>query len=193
MKKRVEARKEALAKLITTVSEAVQPILRFAKIHAEPFILESLPVRDKNIMCSFIEKVPFLLSELFDRCFENIPSQTKIFSFHRNVIECFNKNKHYKGLEFGRQFQLGRLEGNFIYSIPNDSIRMPDANSFKKMLMQHIMLFQTPIESIATDKGYYSKENEKIALDFGVKAVGIPRPIRKLKNAPDNPISPKYL
>ena len=70
---------------------------------------------------------------------------------------------------------------------------MPDANSIKKMLMQHIMLFQTPIESIATDKGYYSKENEKIALDFGIKAVGIPKPIRKLKNAPDNPIFPKYL
>jgi len=115
LKKRVEARKKALARLWAAVTEAVQPILRFAKIHAEPFILESIPVRDKNMMCSFIEKVPFLLSELFDRCFENSPSQTKIFSFHRNAIECFNKNKHYKGLEFGRQFQLGRLEGNFIY------------------------------------------------------------------------------
>ena len=41
------------------------------------------------------------------------------------------------------------------------------------MVVQHIELFQTPIESIGTDKGYYSKDNEKLALDFGVKAVAI--------------------
>ena len=49
------------------------------------------------------------------------------------------------------------------------------------------------IESIGTDKGYYSKDNEKLALDFGVKAVAIQRPNRKLNNAPDNPISQEQL
>lgn len=85
------------------------------------------------------------------------------------------------------------MGGNFVYSIPNDLIRMPDAASLKKMVVQHIELFQTPIESIGTDKGYYSKDNEKLALDFGIKAVAIQKPNRKLNNAPDNPISKEQL
>jgi transposase, IS5 family len=121
------------------------------------------------------------LSELFDRCYENALRNSKIFSFHRHAVDCFNKNKHNRGLEFGRQFQIGRVGGNFVYSIPNNSIRMPDAASLKNMVVQHIETFQTPIESIGTDKGYYSKENEQLALDFGVKAVAIQKPQRKLK------------
>ena len=61
------------------------------------------------------------------------------------------------------------------------------------MVVQHIELFQTPVESIGTDKGYYSKDNEKLALDFGVKAVAIQRPNRKLNDAPVNPISQEQL
>ena len=62
---------------------------------------------------------------------------------------------------------------------------MPDAISLKGMLIEHIHLFQTPIESVATDKGYYAKDNEQLALDFKIKKIGIQRPIRKLRNAPD--------
>ncbi len=193
LKQKKEVRKQALMKLWSAVSEAIQPVIRFARIMDEPFIVESHPVRDKNIITHFIQKAPALLGELFDRCYENTPHQSKIFSFNRNAVDCFNKNKHHKGLEFGRQFQIGRVEGNFVYSIPNDSIRMPDAASLKKMVVQHIALFQTPIESIGTDKGYYSKENEKLALDFGIKAVAIQRPNRTLKDAPDNPISEEQL
>lgn len=193
IKQKVEARKQALAKLWGVVSEAIQPVIRFARIMDEPFIIESLPVRDKNLIVNFIQKAPALLGELFERCYENTPRQSKIFSFYRNEVDCFNKNKHHKGIEFGRQFQIGRVGGNFVYSIPSDSIRMPDAASLKKMVMQHIELFQTPIESIGTDKGYYSKDNEKLALDFGIKAVAIQRPNRKLNDAPVNPILPEQL
>ncbi|MFO2971141.1 transposase [Legionella pneumophila serogroup 10] len=193
IKQKVEARKQVLAKLWGVVSEAIQPVIRFARIMDEPFIIESLPVRDKNRIVNFIQKAPALLGELFERCYENTPRQSKIFSFHRNQVDCFNKNKHHKGVEFGRQFQIGRVGGNFVYSIPNDSIRMPDAASLKKMVVQHINLFQAPIDSIGTDKGYYSKENEKLALDFGVKAVAIQRPNRKLNDAPVNPISQEQL
>lgn len=175
------------------VSEAIQPVIRFARIMDESFIIESLPVRDKNMIVNFIQKAPALSGELFERCYENVQRQSKIFSFNRNSVDCFNKNKHHKGVEFGRQFQIGRVGGNFVYSIPNDSIRMPDAASLKKMVVQHIELFQTPIESIGTDKGFYSKDNEKLALDFGVKAVAIQRPNRKLNDAPINPISPEQL
>lgn len=193
IKQKVEARKQALAKLWVVVSEAIQPVIRFARMMDEPFILELLPVKEKDLVTNFIQKAPALLGELFDRCYENAPRHSKIFSFYRNEVDCFNKNKHHKGIEFGRQFQIGRVGGNFVYYIPNYSIRMPDAASLKKLLMQHIELFQTPLESIGTDKGYYSKDNEKLALDFGIKAVAIQKPQRKLKDAPANPISQEQL
>ena len=66
---------------------------------------------------------------------------------------------------------------------------MPDAPILKKMMVQHIHLFQTPIESIGADKGYYSKENHQLVLDFGIKEVVIQRPRRRLKDPPQNPIS----
>ncbi|WP_419420780.1 hypothetical protein ACNVED_05655 [Legionella sp. D16C41] len=59
--------------------------------------------------------------------------------------------------------------------------------------MQQMELFQTLIESIGTDKGYYFKENGKLALDFRIKAVAIQKPSRKLKDALGNPISQKPL
>ena len=100
-----------------------------------------------------------------------------------------NSTGQHKGLEFGRQFQVGRVEGNFLFSIPNDNLRMADLESFKKVLKGHIETFNTPIESITTDKGYYSKANERLALGFGIEKVAVQRPNRKLKDAPDNPIS----
>jgi len=104
IKQKVEARKQALAKLWGVVSEAIQPVIRFARTLDEPFILESLPKRDKKLLRNFIQKAPALISELFERCYGHIPQSSKVFSFHRNQVDCFNKNKHHKGLEFGRQF-----------------------------------------------------------------------------------------
>ena len=192
-KQRRELRKEVLSVLWKHVSIAVDPVVRFARIIAEPFILESLPKRDKNLITHFIRKAPAILTELFERCYENASRKAKTFSYNRDEVACFNKGKHHKPLEFGRQFQIGRVGGNFVYSIPNDSISMPDAASVKKMLIQHIELFQTPIESIGADKGYYSKENERLALSFKINAVALQRPVRKLKDPPDNPISIEQL
>lgn len=62
--------------------------------------------------------------------------------------------KHYKVCEFGRQFQIGRLQGNFIWSIPNSSVLVPDAASVKSILHEYLKLFQTLTQSIATDKAY---------------------------------------
>jgi IS5 family transposase len=188
-KTKIPARKQALSKLWSKVSEISQDIIRYGRMLTEPYILESLNKRDRNLVISFIQKAPAFLTDIYEHCYDNVARKSRIFSYYRDEISCFNKNKHHKGLEFGRQFQIGRVEGNFVFSVPNHSIRMPDAESFKRMLAGHIELFKTPIESISTDKGYYSKENEQLALDFGIKEVGTQRPNRKLSNPPDNPIS----
>ena len=64
---------------------------------------------------------------------------------HRNDVDAFNKQKEHKHCEFGRQFQIGRIEGNFVFSTPNYSIRMPDAESLKPMVRTHLNTFHQPI------------------------------------------------
>ncbi len=188
-KTKVSTRKVALTKLWNKVSEVSQDVIRYGRMLTEPFMMDSLSKHEQNLVVNFIQKAPAFLTDMYEYCYDDLPRKAKIFSYFRDEVSCFNKNKHHKGLEFGRQFQIGRIEGNFVFSVPNHSVRMPDAESFKRMLAGHIELFKTPIESISTDKGYYSKDNEQLALDFGIQEVGIQRPNRKLANPPDNTIS----
>jgi hypothetical protein len=179
----------ALKKLWSHIFETTMPIVHLAQLLTEPFILKSLPTRSKNLIDHFTRKAPMLLDGLFDRCFENLPRKIKIYSYCRDDVHCFNKMKHHKVCEFGRQFQIGRLQGNFIWSTPNTSVLMPDAASVKPMLREHLQLFQTLPQSIATDKAYYSKDNEQFLLSLGVESVGLLRSNRKYNDAPDNPIT----
>lgn len=189
IKKREERRKSALKKLWGKVSEAIQPVIRFGRMLTEPFIFESLNKREQNEVSFFITQTPALLTYIYEHCYDHTKRRANVYSFNRKAVSLFNKNKYRKGLEYGRQYQIGRIERNFLYSIPNDSLRMPDAESFKKMLKGHIETFQTPIESITTDKGYYSKANERLALGFGIKKVAVQGPNKKLKDPPDNSLS----
>jgi IS5 family transposase len=76
-----------------------------------------------------------------------------------SCVACFNKNKLHKKYQFGRAYQLGRLGGNFLIVGNNTSVRMEDKHSLQPMVEMHQTLFQTADVQIATDKGYYSKNN----------------------------------
>ena len=55
-------------------------------------------------------------------------------------------------------FQLGRIKGNFLFAGKGDSASMPDKKSIELMFNEHQKTFNNqPINSFATDKGYYSK------------------------------------
>jgi len=107
----------------------------------------------------------------------------KKLSFHLNEVECFNKGKAHKKYEFGRAFQLGRIGGNFLFVGSCTSIRMDDKKSVEPMLAEHEKLFgENVVDSIATDKGYYSKKNIKHAQSKGVNKIGIQQPCSVKKN-----------
>jgi len=86
---------------------------------------------------------------------------SKVLSFHLKEIVCFNKGKAGKGLQFGRNIQLGRIGGNFMIVGGSTSIRMEDKSSVKPMIVEHQRLFgEETLESFGTDKGYYKKANQ---------------------------------
>ena len=62
---------------------------------------------------------------------------------------------------------------------------MPDAQSLPGMIRLHEQLYGSgALQSIATDKGYYSFDNERLLLDRGVSDIQLPRPEHNL-NAPE--------
>jgi hypothetical protein len=84
-------------------------------------------------------------------------------------------------LQFGRAFQLGRIGGNFLVVGQCTSLYMPDAPSLPAMVQLHQNLFGTGVlSSIATDKGYYSYENEQLLIKTGIAEIQLPRPERTL-------------
>src|SRR5918999_3477272 len=94
------------------------------------------------------------------------------------AVSCFNKGKLAKGLQFGRAFQLGRIEGNFLLAGWCSSIRMEDKTSLRPMIVEHQHLFGKGIlKSLGTDKGYYSEANRGYLRGLeGLEEFCIPQP-----------------
>ena len=121
-----------------------------------------------------------LLHQTHGHLFENI-TDTRVKSLHAYEVACFNKGKLNKGLQFGRAYQLGRIGNNFMVVDECTSTHMPDAPSLPAIVTLHQRLFGPGIlESIATDKGYYAYENERMLERADVKEIYLPRPNRTL-------------
>ncbi len=191
--KHAEKKKAAMKVLWCAVSEAGNEALKYAHRLLEPFIFDTLNSRQQELVTQFTSKVPTFLSESFVHHFETAVKTSKIFSMHRNEVDVFNKQKESKAFEFGRQFQIGRIEGNFVFSTPIYSVRMPDAEALKPMVRANLNTFQQPIESVGADKGYYSKDNEQFLLDLKVPEVALQKINRKYNDPPDNPLPPERL
>lgn len=184
-----EVKEQQAKELWRVVTKNVMPVFRFCHELEVPWIKQRLSNYLKGRLEQFQRKCLPFLEDSFENIFNKETMDAKIYSFHLDEIDCFNKNKANKKLEFGRAYQLERINGNFMLVSPCTSIRLPDAESLKVTIERHKRLFDgMDIESVSADKGYYSKENERYLLGQGVKEVGLQRPKRKLIGAPYNPI-----
>jgi hypothetical protein len=101
----------------------------------------------------------------------------KILSFHAKALACIKKGKVGKELEFGRVFQLGRIKGNFLFVLESTSIGMNDKQSFIPLLREHARLFgEENLETVATDKGYWSAKNRQELQRIGKRTDGMHQP-----------------
>ncbi len=117
----------------------------------------------------------------------------KILAFHAKAVSCFNKNKLDRWLQFGRNFQLGRVNGNFFIVGRCETVRQEDKKSIHSMIRLHQELFSgITLESVTADKGYYSKANEKALKAIDVKELGLQKPGRK-KTSTDTGVSEKLV
>ena len=101
----------------------------------------------------------------------------KILAFHAHEVACITKGKVHKMHEFGRVIQLGRIKGNFLFVLECMDTKMPDKATFPCFIEEHAQLFgRGVLQSIATDKGYHSKANQKAAKGARIAEVGIQQP-----------------
>ena len=167
---------DLLSDLLNYVEKEARLIIDNGRCMGQRFI-DDMPWNIRRIFLQLIEKSKKYLEDV--RCFINTGKMVKdkILSFHLNEVFCITKNKPGKKYQFGRTFQLGRIRGNFFFVGKNDIPNQTDKKSVEMMLQTHAQTFDDKtIDSVATDKGYYSKKNEKLMLKHGVKEIGIQRP-----------------
>ena len=130
----------------------------------------------------YIEDVSYFLTE-------RMVAPAKVLSFHLKEVACFTKGKIGKKYQFGRCVQLGRIDGNFLFVTKSTSVHMADKTSLLDIIECHQALFDgVKINSVATDKGYYSANNEKYLKAKKVNEVAIQRP-KNIKKQPLSPLS----
>ena len=106
--------KEVLKDLWRDVFVAVLPIIKDSHLLVKPFqkpkywnLRRALePLQGPGYR---------LLNKLHQEFFEGQKSKGHFYTLHAYEVHAFNKNKLNKKLEFGRAYQLGRIEGNFVY------------------------------------------------------------------------------
>lgn len=171
-----EEKNDRLNMLLDYVHKEARLVINNSRCMGENFI-KKMPWNIRNIFCQLVEKADKYLKDVkhFLQTHQMIPD--KILSFHLNEVCCFTKNKAGKKYQFGRIFQLGRIKGNFLYAGKCDTPNQSDKKSIHLMANTHQNIFDgASIESVSTDKGYYSAKNEKIMSQYGVTDIGIQRP-----------------
>lgn len=183
-----EIKDKALMAVLNTVCQEIKPVIQACEHLNDKTINgfswnQALTIRQiKDMAAQYLKDVrSFILN--------GVVVPTKILSFHLKEVACFTKGKPGKKYQFGRAFQLCRLAGNFLIASKCTSCEMSDKTSLKSIIEEHRGVFtSSEINSVATDKGYYSKANEKYLHGQGVNEIGIQRP-SNIKTPSPKPLS----
>ncbi len=170
-----EVKNNSLQSLLDVVSTEVSPMISICETLSDYYI-KRIPWNIVRTINQIKELATKYLQDVQTFLTEGELVSTKILSFHLSDVSCFTKGKPGKKYTFGRAFQLCRIKGNFLIAGKNTTLQMPDKKSLEPLIQEHKEIFNADINSVATDKGYYSKKNEKSLLKEGVKEIGIQRP-----------------
>jgi len=181
-----EIKNEKLTSLLNVVYQETKQVIEICETLSESAIKKM-----KWNYARTVRQIKELANQYFQdvRIFLSTGSivATKLLSFHLKDVACFMKGKLGKKYQFGRGFQLGRIKGNFFFVGKCNTIHMPDKTSLPSIIEEHQIIFdKAKINSVGTDKGYYSKKNEAFLIKKGVDEIGIQRPcnIKKSKQKP---------
>lgn len=183
-KSKKEIKDEKLTSLLDVVSAEINPVIEVCESLDESLI-KKIRWNIKRTINQIRETARQYLKDVKTFLIEGAIVPTKRISFHLKEVACFSKGKLGKKYQFGRGFQLGRIKGNFLFVTKCDSVQMPDKTSFGAIIKEHEDTFgSSKINSVSTDKGFYSNKNEKLLFEKNVVEIGIQRPHNIKKKHP---------
>ena len=181
-------RNKYMRDLFDVVSEEINLVISNARCMSASFV-EAAPWNIKRAMKQIINLSQKYLADVEYFICNRVIEPTKRLSFHLSDVKCLTKNKPGKKYFFGKTVQLGRITGNFLFVGKYNSINAEDKKSIQMMVDTHAETFPDfKIHSLASDKGYYSRHNEKIIANNDIKECGIQRPTN-IKSKPINPLT----
>lgn len=187
-KSTIEVKGKKLSSLLNLVQKEIDPVLKACK-ELDTDLINKMPWNVKRTIYQIRELTQKYLKDVRKFVTTGVMVPTKILSFHLKEVACFTKGKLGKKYQFGRAVQLGRIEGNFFFVGKCTSVQMPDKKSLIPMIKEHENIFgKDMINSVSTDKGYYSGKNEKLLAKKKVNEIGIQRPCN-IKKAHPNPLT----
>ena len=176
----IEEKNRRLHDLWMSVFKQVYPVLKILDKVLDEVDWKRMPWNIKQTAEQLLQHAHHYLVDVTIFLNRGIMEADKRLSFHLDQVSCFNK-ENFKGLQFGRAYQLGRVGGNFLIVGKCTSIRMEDKSSVRPMIEMHQELFgKEKAISTALDKGYYSKNNKHILKEMTGDAIGLQQPGKSL-------------
>ncbi|NOT79051.1 MAG: hypothetical protein HOP07_08610 [Bacteriovoracaceae bacterium] len=97
----------------------------------------------------------------------------KILSLHASEVKCISKGKAGKPYEFGRKFFIGRLPGNYSFTMTDNEYALEDSASLEKVLNNFEEIFNESPKSISGDQAFWSRQNLKACENKKINEIGI--------------------
>ncbi len=105
-----------------------------------------------------------------------VPAEEKLVSLFETHTCIIRRGKVGKETEFGRKVWLDEVDGGIISNYRVLRGNPADRTQAVPSLAGHQRLFEHPPRLFAGDRGVYSRGNEMVAQDMGVKRVALPKP-----------------
>jgi transposase, IS5 family len=110
---------------------------------------------------------------------EQVPTTEKLLSLFESHTAIIRRGKARKQTEFGRKVWLSEVDGGIVSGFRILEGNAGDEAQLEPALEDHLRLFGGPPQLIAADRNVHSKDNERMAREFGVKKVCLPKAGKK--------------
>ncbi len=170
------------AKALIKIKKHIMPAIIFIKCLTQIFFYwEKQNLIPWNILDSFKKiqnKFIPLLCNVNYFIKRQVGEPKRILSIHLDKVAIFVKGRnHWQKVKYGRQYQIGRIGGNYCIIGESFYARNSDKTALKEMIEEHQILFgKDTLESFVVDRGYYSKENEEFLEGMNLKEFFLPKP-----------------
>jgi transposase, IS5 family len=158
-----------------TVAQVVPVIEAGARMTQD--VWDSLGSRKRALVDQVCQTGAHLLASIESFIKTGVFDRSKPMSLHAKAVACINKGKAARAYAFGRMFQFGRVEGNFMLVAKAKDLHENDRTAIGRMIDLHRKVFPPgSLESLGADRGYHSGANARASKHMGVKTIAIQKP-----------------